>query len=122
MRAFAFLCLTLSGVFWGLGFPLGKLVLRETGPAHLVLLRFAVAAVAAPPFALRPREARALSPSPAVLAAGGLYGVAFMVQFEGLARTTVALSPLLVGVMPPLVALWARAMGEPMSRTSWTGV
>ena len=122
MKRLAFLALTLSGLCWGIGFPLGKLALRETEPAHLVLLRFGVAALAALPFALRRPEARALFRSPTVLGAGALYGVAFLVQFEALDLTSVALSALLVGLMPALIAVCAPFIGEKVSRVSWAGV
>ncbi len=122
MNRLAFLALAAAGVFWGMGFPLGKLALRETDAAHVVLLRFAVAALVALPFALRGRETRALFRSPVVLLAGALYGVAFLVQFEGLARVSVTLAALLVGVMPALIALSARFLGERVSAASWVGV
>lgn len=122
MNRLAFLALAAAGVFWGMGFPLGKLALRETAAAHVVLLRFAVAALVALPFALRGRDTRALFRSPVVLLAGALYGVAFLVQFEGLARVSVTLAALLVGVMPALIALSARFLGERVSGASWIGV
>lgn len=122
MRRLAFLALTCAGLFWGLGFPLGKLALDEIMPAHMVLLRFVVASVASLPFALRSVEARALFRSPAVLWSGVLYGVAFLIQFEGLAGVTVTLAALLVGAMPALVAIAARLTGETVTRTSWIGV
>ncbi len=122
MDRLAFLALAAAGVFWGMGFPLGKLALRETDAAHVVLLRFAVAALVALPFALRGRDTRALFRSPVVLLAGALYGVAFLVQFEGLARVSVTLAALLVGVMPALIALSARFLGERVSGASWIGV
>ena len=56
----------------------------------------------AAPFALRTREARALFRSPAVLAAGGLYGVAFMVQFEGLAHVSVTVAAWRFDIVIPL--------------------
>jgi drug/metabolite transporter (DMT)-like permease len=121
-KRIAFLALIVAGVCWGLGFPLGKLVLRETDAAHMVLLRFAVAAVVAAPFALRTPEARALFRSPVILAAGALYGIAFMVQFEGLAHVSVTLAALLVGAMPALIAISAKLLGEKVSRASWGGV
>ncbi len=120
-RAPAFLALTLAGLFWGLGFPLGKLALREVGAAHLIFWRFAVASIAALPFVFG-AEARALFRSPPVLAAGALYGLAFLVQFEGLAGVTVTLAALLVGAMPALVAVGAWLTGERVSRASWVGV
>ncbi len=121
IRRNAFLALILAGICWGLGFPLGKLALRETTPAHMVLLRFAVAAVAALPFVLG-REARALFASPAVLLAGSLYALGFLVQFEGLARVSVTLAALLVGAMPALIAVSARLLGERTTAKSWAGV
>jgi drug/metabolite transporter (DMT)-like permease len=117
-----YVALTLAGMCWALGFPLGKVALAQLSPAHLVLLRFAVASLFAAPFALRTREARALFRSAPVLLAGALYGLAFLVQFEGLAGSTVTLAALLVGLMPALVAVSVRLLGERVSRTSWIGV
>lgn len=122
MKSLAFVALALAGISWGLGFPTGKLILQETDAAHMVLLRFLVAAVAAAPFALRRPEVRALFRSPVVLLAGALYGVAFMVQFEGLAHVSVTVAALLVGAMPALIAVSARVLGEKVSRLSWVGV
>jgi drug/metabolite transporter (DMT)-like permease len=122
VKRVAFLLLGLAGLCWGIGFPMAKLALRETEAAHMVLLRFAVAAVAALPFVIRRADTRTLLRSPAVLLAGLLYGVAFLIQFEGLARTNVTLAALLVGAMPALVALSAPFMGETVSRVSWAGV
>jgi drug/metabolite transporter (DMT)-like permease len=90
--------------------------------AHMVLLRFGTAALAALPFALATAEARALFRSPTVLAAGVLYGIAFLVQFEGLARTSVALAALLIGAMPALIAICGWALGERIVRAAWAGV
>jgi drug/metabolite transporter (DMT)-like permease len=104
-----------------MGFPLGKLALREIGPAHMILLRFAVASLVALPFAVR-AEARALFRSPPVLVSGILYGIAFLIQFEGLTQVTVSLAALLVGAMPALVAVAAWILREKVSRASWIGV
>ena len=122
MKGFAVLALAAAGCAWGLGFPLGKVALREMDPAHLVLLRFAVAALAGAPFALARRDTRALFRSPALLIGGVLYGLAFLLQFEGLARVSVTVAALLVGAMPAMIALSARLMGERQTRLSWTGV
>lgn len=122
MKSIAFVALALAGLFWGMGFPTGKLILAETSAAHMVLLRFLVAAVVAAPFALRTPEARALFRSPVVLLAGVLYGVAFLVQFEGLAHVSVTVAALLVGAMPALIAVSARILGEAVTPASWAGV
>lgn len=122
MKSLAFVALAVAGISWGLGFPTGKLILTEIDAAHMVLLRFVVAALAAAPFALRSPEVRALFKSPVVLLAGVLYGVAFMVQFEGLAHVSVTVAALLVGAMPALIAVSAKLLGEKVSRMSWAGV
>jgi len=122
MTMLPFVFLALAGVFWGLGFPLGKIALHEMAPAHMVLLRFAVAAIVSLPFALASREARALFRSVPVVLAGICYGVAFVVQFEGLAHVTVTLAALLVGAMPALIAITAFILRERVSRASWAGV
>lgn len=122
MKSIAFLALAVAGVCWGLGFPTGKLILTETDAAHMVLLRFIVAALAAAPFALRAPEVRALFKSPVVLLSGVLYGVAFMVQFEGLAHVSVTVAALLVGAMPALIAVSAKVLGEKVTPASWAGV
>ncbi|WP_091743051.1 DMT family transporter [Phenylobacterium immobile] len=121
-KALAFLALVAAGGFWGMGFPLGKMIMAETDAAHVVMLRFTVAALAAAPFALRNAATRRLFRSPVILFGGALYGLAFLVQFEGLARTSVTLSALLVGAMPAFIAVSARLLGETVSRVAWIGV
>ena len=122
MKTFAYAALVLSGLLWGVGFPLGKVALREIDAAHMVTLRLIFASLAALPFALRRREARALFASPWVLGGGALFALAFLVQFEGLARINVSLAALLVGAMPALIAVASRLLGDPVSRVSWIGV
>lgn len=122
MHRLAIVALIFAGVAWSLGFPLGKVALRETSAANVIFLRFAVAAIAAAPFALASPAARALFRSPAVVVAGVLYGLAFLVQFEGLARVNVSLASLLVGAMPALIAVAARVMGEKVTPIAWMGI
>jgi drug/metabolite transporter (DMT)-like permease len=57
-----------------------------------------------------------------VLLCGAIYGLAFLAQFEGLARVNVSLAALLVGAMPAFIAIAARLTGEPVGRVSWIGV
>jgi drug/metabolite transporter (DMT)-like permease len=122
MVRLAFVALAAAGAFWGLGLPMGKVALAETAAAHMVLLRFAVAALAAMPFAVATAEARRLFRSPPVVAAGIFYGLAFLLQFEGLSHVSVTLAALLVGLMPAMVAVCAFFMREPVTRASWIGV
>ena len=122
MSLWPYLALFGSGFCWGLGLPFGKLALAETDAAHMILLRFLVAGLVVAPVALRNASARALLRKPAVLLAGGCYAIGFLVQFEGLARSSVTVAALLVGVMPVLIAISAALLGERIGPAAWTGV
>ena len=122
MRAWPYLLLLVAGASWGVGFPLAELALPELGAAPLMLLRFLVALAVCGPVALRSRASRAAFRDPWTWAAGAIYGPAFVLQFEGLARTSVTLAALMVGVLPALVAFVAPLVGERVSRLGWTGV
>jgi drug/metabolite transporter (DMT)-like permease len=111
-----------AGGLWGTGFPLGKIALEEMSVGQLVLFRFLFACVGLAPLlvvrrAVMPR-ARDL---PLFVIAGALYvPVQFLVQFEGLARTTVSHASLMVGMLPILLALGAVAFTrERLDRTGW---
>ncbi len=122
MPAWPYIALFTAGLCWGLGLPLGKLALADTDAAHMILLRFLAAGVVAAPFAMRRKAARRLFRAPAVLIAGVLLAVGFLVQFEGLARSSVALCALLVGGMPTLIAVAAAVRGERVGRIAWIGI
>ncbi len=122
MRSWPYLLLLVAGVAWGLGFPLAELALPEIAPAPLMLLRFLAACLVCLPLALRSRANRAAFHDPWTWVAGAIYGPAFVVQFEGLARTSVTLAALMVGVLPVLVAFVAPLVGERVSRLGWAGV
>ena len=122
MRLWPYLALLIAGVAWGVGFPLAELSLPEIAPAPLMLLRFLIASTACLPVAIRSREARRAFRDPWTWLAGAIYGPAFVLQFEGLARTSVTLAALMVGVLPALVAFVAPFVGERVSRLGWAGV
>ena len=122
MSLWPYIALFASGLCWGLGLPFGKLALAETDAAHMILLRFAVAGLAAAPLALRTAAGRRLLLRPAVLLSGLCYAVGFLLQFEGLARSNVTVAALLVGVMPALIAVSAAAMGERVGPLAWAGI
>ncbi len=110
-------------VMWGASFLLGKIALRELAVGHVVLWRFAIAALVLVPWAAR----RGLPARRDVrrFALSGLLcvPVTFLPQFEGLARTTVASASLIVGTAPPLIALGAALFhGERPGRRGWTAV
>ena len=92
---------------WGTAFAFGKIALQELSVSQLVLLRFSLASLALLPALLRAASPR-LQPGdlPRVLLVGLLaVPVTFLLQFHGLALTTVTRASLIIGSMPPLLAL-----------------
>jgi drug/metabolite transporter (DMT)-like permease len=107
-RTLGFLACALASSFWGCGFFFGKIALAEMSVGAMVLYRFLFATLGLLPLLIthRPRfnaaEWRTL-----LLAA--LLGVPlqFLLQFRGLALTTVSHASLMVGTMPVILALGA---------------
>ncbi len=124
-----------AGCLWGTGFYFGKLALREMGVGHMVLYRFLFASLGMLPLLvqmwLRKGAGGRSGAGPAapkwtrreavtlLLSAGLGIPLQFLLQFEGLARTTVSHASLMVGTMPVLLALAATLFaGE---RLDWLG-
>ena len=115
----------LAGCLWGTGFYFGKLALREMGVGHMVLYRFLFACVGMLPV-LWTHARRAAGPQwtagewrTLLISAGLGIPIQFMLQFAGLAHTTVSHAALMVGTMPVLLALGAALFaGE---RLDWIG-
>jgi len=106
----------LAGCLWGTGFYFGKLALREMSVGHMVLYRFLFASLGIIPLLWKLRHAGGLAkPAPwtrneivTLLAAAALgIPIQFLLQFAGLARTTVSHASLMVGTLPVLLALGA---------------
>ncbi len=98
----------IAGCLWGTGFYFGRLALNEMSVEHMVLYRFLFACVGMLPVALlncvrfTAGEIRTLL----ISAAFGI-PIQFLIQFHGLARTTVSHASLMVGSMPVLLAVAA---------------
>ncbi len=110
----------LAGTLWGTGFFFGRLALNEMSVEHMVLYRFLFASLGMLPAALSNRvrlnrsEMRIL-----LLAAAFGIPIQFLLQFHGLAMTTVSHASLMVGAMPVLLAAAAALFaGE---RLDWMG-
>ncbi len=119
-RLLGYLACALAGSLWGTGFFWGRLALDEMSVEHMVLYRFFFASLGIAPVALvnrvrmTGREWRLLL----VAAAFGI-PIQFLLQFHGLARTTVSHAALMVGAMPVLLAVAAVLFaGE---RLDWPG-
>lgn len=112
----------LAGCLWGTGFYWGRLAMNEMSVEHMVLYRFLFASLGMFPIVIGNRnrfhltgcETRTLL----VSAAFGI-PIQFLLQFHGLALTTVSHASLMVGSMPVLLAAAAALFaGE---RLDWIG-
>ena len=120
-RTLGFLACGLAASFWGCGFFFGKIALAEINVGAMVLYRFAFAALALAPLLFTHRTRFSTSEWRALLLCA-LLGIPlqFLVQFSGLARTTVSHASLMVGTLPVLLAVAATLVAhERMDLTGW---
>ena len=116
-----FLACGSAAFLWGLGFFFGKIALRELSVPSMVLYRFLFAAVAMLPFVPRTRV-RFSGRDWLTLSLGALFGIPiqFLVEFYGLAHTTLAHASLMVGTMPVILAVGASVfLHERLDRVGW---
>ena len=104
----AFAALATAGTVWGASFVVGKVALQELGAPHLILYRFVFASIGFAPWLLHSRAGlhRREWPLVALVAVVGV-PVQFLLQFEGLSRTTASHAALMIGTAPVLVAVAA---------------
>ncbi|MFP5237007.1 MAG: DMT family transporter [Acidobacteriota bacterium] len=110
----------LAGCLWGTGFYFGRLALNEMSVEYMVLYRFAFACLGMLPvlFTHRVRLTRQELTLLLICAAIGI-PIQFLLQFHGLALTTVSHAALMVGCIPVLLAGAAAVFaGE---RLDWIG-
>ena len=120
-RTLGFASCALASSFWGCGFFFGKIALVEMGVGAMVLYRFLFATLAYLPLLVLhwPRLNRR---EWGILAFYSFLGIPlqFLIQFSGLARTTVSHASLMVGTMPVILAVGATLFAhERMDRTGW---
>jgi drug/metabolite transporter (DMT)-like permease len=111
----------LAGCLWGTGFYFGRLAMNEMSVEHMVLYRFLFASLGMVPVILRNRVPFTSAEIRLVLIAA-FFGipVQFLMQFHGLARTTVSHASLMVGSMPVLLAVAAAIFaGEHLDSVGW---
>ncbi|MHB1700014.1 MAG: DMT family transporter [Acidobacteriaceae bacterium] len=120
-RALGFAACAMAGTLWGTGFYFGKIALMEMSVGHMVFYRFFFACIGLLPItALHPPALNAREWG--VLLTASFLGVPlqFLIQFEGLARTTVSHAALMVGTMPVLLAVGATLFAkERMDGIGW---
>jgi drug/metabolite transporter (DMT)-like permease len=110
-----------AGCLWGTGFYFGRLALDEMSVEHMVLYRFLFACLGMLPVALVHRVRLTWTEIRLLLISAALgIPVQFLLQFHGLARTTVSHASLMVGAIPVLLAAAAALFaGERLDRIGW---
>jgi drug/metabolite transporter (DMT)-like permease len=119
----------MAGCLWGTGFYFGKLALREMSVGHMVLYRFLFASLGMLPV-LWTHSRRAQGPKwtarewkTLLLSATLGIPIQFLLQFAGLAHSTVSHASLMVGTMPVMLALGATLFaGERLDWIGWTAL
>jgi drug/metabolite transporter (DMT)-like permease len=114
----------LAGTLWGTGFYWGRLALNEMNVEHMVLYRFLFACLGMAPVMLRNRvRLTAREWQTMLLTAAFGIPIQFLLQFHGLALTTVSHASLMVGAMPVLLAAAAALFaGERLDWIGWTAL
>ncbi|HUY95601.1 MAG TPA: EamA family transporter, partial [Terracidiphilus sp.] len=114
----------LAGCLWGTGFYFGRLALNEMSVEYMVLYRFLFACVGLLPVAIMERV-RLTWPETRLLLIAAALGVPiqFLLQFHGLALTTVSHAALMVGTVPVLLAAAAALFaGERLDAIGWAAL
>ncbi len=114
----------LAGTLWGTGFYFGRLALNEMSVEHMVLYRFLFACLGIAPVMLR-RRVRLTAGETRIMLLAATFGipVQFLLQFHGLALTTVSHASLMVGAMPVLLAVAAVLFaGEQLDWIGWVAL
>jgi drug/metabolite transporter (DMT)-like permease len=94
------------------------------GPAHLMLLRFALASAALLPYTLLKGVWPRQRDLPLFLLVGLLSVPAtFLVQFWGLSLTSATVAALIVGCGPPMIAFFGRLfLKEKLGKAGWAAL
>jgi len=112
-KSSALLALTCAGTLWGLGFVFGKIAISEMPVGAMLAFRFTIATALLLPVLFIQRKHFTISKRDYrwIVLAGFLYvPVQFILQFEGLARTSVSHASLMVATVPAMLALVAAAL------------
>ena len=117
----------LAGCLWGTGFYFGRLALNEMSVESMVFYRFVFASLGMLPIMLFHRGGwvRLTAAEVRILLIASALGVPiqFLLQFEGLVRTTVSHASLMVGAMPVMLAVAAAIFaGEKLDWLGWVAL
>ena len=114
----------LAGCLWGTGFYFGRLALNEMSVEYMVLYRFLFACVGMLPVVVLHRVRFTGEEIRLILISAALgVPIQFLLQFHGLALTTVSHAALMVGSMPVLLAVAAALFaGERLDWLGWVAL
>jgi len=120
-RALGFTACAVAGSLWGCGFFFGKIALAEMSFPYMVLYRFLFAMMPLLPLLITHRPGLNRREWGVLLAASFLgVPLQFLIQFHGLALTTVSHASLMVGTMPVILAVGATLFAhERMDAVGW---
>ncbi len=122
-RSLGFVACALAATLWGTGFYFGKIALRELSVGHMVLYRFLFGAAPMVFVRLGQRDRQPYNRGDrTALLVAAFFGVPvlFLIEFKGLAMTTLAHAALMIGTMPVLVAGGAAIfLHERLDRKGW---
>lgn len=127
-RSAGYTALAIAGSIWGTGFVFGKWALDELSVGHMVLLRFVFASLGlavALWYDERRTPLRIARADVSLIAIAAFVGVPvqYLVQFGGLARTTVSHASLMVGVLPVILGVAAAVFTrERLDAIGWAGL
>jgi drug/metabolite transporter (DMT)-like permease len=110
-----------AACLWGTGFYFSRLALNEMSVDYMVLYRILFACLGVLPVALVCR-ARFTGAELRTLLISAAFGIPItcLIQFSGLARTTVSHASLMVGAMPVMLGVAATLFaGERLERIGW---
>jgi drug/metabolite transporter (DMT)-like permease len=113
VRSRAYLSLAGAACLWGTGFLLAKFALVELEVPHMIMYRLLLACVGLVPVLLL-RGLRIRFEDWRMVVVAGVFGVPliYLIQFEGLARTTVAHASLMVAMFPILLGVAAALLAR----------
>lgn len=122
--AIGYAACALAGGIWGTGFFFGKIAMREMSSAHMVLYRFLFACIGLAPMLILRRPGLNRQEWRILLIAAFLgVPLQFLLQFAGLARTTVSHAALMVGTLPVVLAAGASLFArERLDRIGWVAL
>jgi drug/metabolite transporter (DMT)-like permease len=120
-RTLGFVSCAIASSLWGCGFFFGKIALVEMGVGSMVLYRFLFGTLALIPLlVLHPPSFNRNEWGVLLFCAFLGIPLQFLIQFSGLALTTVSHASLMVGTMPVILAVGATIFAhERMDMTGW---